>query len=99
MNISGSNIVNVYVSLHGKDTKTRGSQSLPGQSIAQAVHRVGHGGNIYLDGRGTKKREYGCRNGCNILMDHACIYVNKSLTVKGFYPTLHVLCADGFHLL
>ena len=91
--------MNVYVSLHGKDTKTRGSQSLPGQSIAQAVHRVGHGGNIYLDGRGTKKREYGCRNSCNILMDHACIYVNKSLTVKGFYPTLHVLCADGFHLL
>ena len=87
----------MYVSLHGKDTKTRGSQSLPGQSIAQAVHRVGHGGNIYLDGRGTKKRPYGCRKGRNILMDHPGIYVNKSLTVRGFYSTPHVLCTEGFH--
>ena len=79
MKISGSNILNVYVSLHGKDTKTCGNQSLPCQSIAQAVHRVGYGGNIYLDGRGTKKRPYGCRNGRNILLDHPGIYINKSL--------------------
>ena len=97
MKISGSNILNVYVSLHGKDTKTCGNQSLPCQSIAQAVHRVGYGGNIYLDGRGTKKRPYGCRNGRNILLDHPGIYINKSLTVRGFYSTPHVLCTEGFH--
>ena len=89
--------MDVYVSLHGKDTKTCGSQSLPCQSIAQAVYRVGHGGTIYLDGRGTKKRPYSCRNSRNILMDHPGIYVNKSLTVRGFYSTPHVLCTEGFH--
>ena len=89
--------MDVYVSLHGKDTKTCGSQSLPCQSIAQAVYRVGHGGNIYLDGRGTEKRPYGCRKGRNILMDHPGIYVNNSLTVRGFYSTPHVLCTEGFH--
>ena len=89
--------MDVYVSLHGKDTKTCGSQSLPCQSIGQAVYRVGHGGTIYLDGRGTKKRPYGCRNSRNILMDHPGIYVNKSLTVRGFYSTPHVLCTEGFH--
>ena len=89
--------MDVYVSLHGIDTKTCGSQSLPCRSMAQAVYRVGHGGNIYLDGRGTKKRPYGCRKGRNILMDHPGIYVNKSLTVRGFYSTPHVLCTDGFH--
>ena len=89
--------MDVYVSLHGIDTKTCGSQSLPCRSMAQAVYRVGHGGNIYLDGRGTKKRPYGCRKGRNILMDHPGIYVNKSLTIRGFYSTPHVLCTDGFH--
>ena len=87
----------MYVSLHGKDTKTCGSQSLPCRSIAQAVYRVGHGGNIYLDGRGTKKRPYGCRSGRNILIDHPDVYVNKTLTLRGFYSTPHVLCTDGFH--
>ena len=87
----------MYVSLHGKDTKTCGSQSLPCRSIAQAAYRVGHGGNIYLDGRGTKKRPYGCRSGRNILIDHPGVYVNKTLTLRGFYSTPHVLCTDGFH--
>ena len=87
----------MYVSLHGKDTKTCGTQSLPCRSIAQAVYRVGHGGNIYLDGRGTKKRPYGCRSGRNILIDHPGVYVNKTLTLRGFYSTPHVLCTDGFH--
>ena len=87
----------MYVSLHGKDTETCGSQSLPCQSIAQAIYRVGHGGNIYLDGCGTKKRPYGCRKGRNILMDHPGIYVNNSLTVRGLYSTPHVLCTEGFH--
>ncbi|XP_022803309.1 uncharacterized protein LOC111340689 [Stylophora pistillata] len=94
---SGSNIVNVYVSLHGNDTKTCGSQSLPCQSIAQAVRRVGYDGIIYLDGRGTKKRPYGCKNDRNILMYHPGIYVNKSLTVRSFYSTPHVSCTGGFH--
>ena len=87
----------MYVSLHGKDTKTCGTQSLPCRSIAQAAYRVGHGGNIYLDGRGTKKRPYGCRSGRNILIDHPDVYVNKTLTLRGFYSTPHVLCTDGFH--
>ena len=87
----------MYVSLHGKDTKTCGTQSLPCRSIAQAVYRVGHGGNIYLDGRGTKKRPYGCRSGRNILIDHPGVYVNKTLTLRGLYSTPHVLCTDGFH--
>ena len=55
------------------------------------------GGNIYLDGRGTKKRPYGCRSGRNILIDHPGVYVNKTLTLRGFYSTPHVLCTDGFH--
>ena len=89
--------MNVYVSLHGKDAKTCGTLSLPCRSIAQAVYRVGHGGNIYLDGRGTKKRPYGCRNGRNILIDRPGVYVNKTLTLRGLYSTPHVLCTDGFY--
>ena len=89
--------MNVYVSLHGKDAKTCGTLSLPCRSIAQAVYRVGYGGNIYLDGRGTKKRPYGCRNGRNILIDHPGVYVNKTLTLRGLYSTPHVLCTDGFY--
>ena len=89
--------MNVYVSLHGKDDKTCGTLSLPCRSIAQAVYRVGHGGNIYLDGRGTKKRPYGCRNGRNILIDRPGVYVNKTLTLRGLYSTPHVLCTDGFY--
>ena len=98
--ISGSDIVNVYVSLHGNDTKTWGSQSLPYLSIAQAVYFVGCGGNIYLYGRGTKKRPYGSKNGPNILMGHPGIYnyVNKSLIVRGFYSIQHVSCAKGFRV-
>ena len=89
--------MNVYVSLHGKDAKTCGTTSLPCRSIAQAVYRVGHGGNIYLDGRGTKKRPYGCRKGRNILIDRPGVYVNKTLTLRGLYSTPHVLCTDGFY--
>ncbi|PFX17578.1 hypothetical protein AWC38_SpisGene18099 [Stylophora pistillata] len=97
--MKGSNIVNVYVSLVGNDTKTCGSQSLPCQSIAQAVHRVVYGGNIYLDGRGTKKRPYSCKNDPNILMGHPGIFVNKSLTIRGLYSTPYVSCTGGFHFL
>ena len=89
--------MNVSVSLHGKDAKTCGTLSLPCRSNAQAVYRVGHGGNIYLDGRGTKKRPYGCRNGRNILIDRPGVYVNKTLTLRGLYSTPHVLCTDGFY--
>ncbi|XP_022803302.1 uncharacterized protein LOC111340681 [Stylophora pistillata] len=94
---SGSSYRNVYVSLYGKHTEACGSQSHPCRSIAQAVRRVSYGGNIYLEGRGTKKRPYGCANGGNTLMHYPGISVNKSLTFQGFYSTPHVSCTEGLH--
>ncbi|XP_068732691.1 uncharacterized protein [Montipora capricornis] len=94
---SGSKLAKVFVSLHGNDCKTCGSQSLPCKTIALAVHHVDYGGYIYLDGRGTKECPYGCKADRNIPIDHRGIYINKSLTIEGLYSTTHVLCPEGFH--
>ena len=85
------------MSRYGNDSKSCGSQILPCHSIAQAVDKVGYGGHIYLDGRGTEQHPYDCASRPTSLGYHQGIYINKPLTIKGFYSTPHVLCVKGFH--
>ena len=85
------------MSRYGNDSKTCGSRSQPCQSISQAVRKVDYGGCIYLDGRGTEQHPYDCESRPTPVGYHQGIYINKSLTLKGFNTTPRVLCIDGFH--
>lgn len=77
----------------GRDTAICGSQDQPCQSIAKAVHQVNWGGEIYLEGDGTKKTFYNC----STPEDRLGIYINKSLKVTGFMA--HVFCFGGFNFM
>ena len=78
----------------GHDCNSCGTEAHPCQSIAQAVHQVNWGGQIFLNGSGTEDRPYNCSN----LGEHPGIFITKSLTIKGFVSP-HVTCVDGFYFL
>ena len=88
----------VYVSLSGSDSESCGTFFHPCKSIGKAVLQVDWGGHIYLDGTGTERSPYDCHLG----MAHAQqpgIVVQKSLKMKSFRNTPHILCFHGFHFI
>ena len=88
----------VYVSLDGHDTERCGTVSHPCKSIAKAVNQVDRGGQIHIDGTGTKQRPYEC----NTEMAHEQqmgIVVQKSLKMQGLRSMPHILCVNGFHFI
>lgn len=87
-----TNFSRVFVSPSGYDSITCGSQDHPCRSIAKAAHQVDWGGEIYLNGSGTKMNPYNC----SVSDEHPGIYINRSLSIKGFLSP-HVFCVEGFH--
>ena len=56
------------------------------------------GGQIHIDGTGTKQRPYEC----NTEMAHEQqmgIVVQKSLNMEGLRSMPHILCFNGFHFI
>ena len=86
----------VYVSRYGEDTSGCGSLDEPCKSIAQAFRLVDWGGRIHLNGTGTERDCFDCKNR-EAHDQNPGILVNKSVTMQSFQATPYVSCAEGFH--
>ena len=76
--------------------ETCGTLSKPCRSIPRAVQLVAWDGHIYLDGSGTKKQPFDCKNRA-AHDQHPGIFINKSVTMERFQSTPYVTCEKGFH--
>lgn len=87
----------MYVSRSGNDTSGCGSLTEPCQSIAQAIRLVDWGGHIHLNGTGTERHPFDCKNRMAAHEHHPGISVNKSVTMESFESTPYVSCVEGFY--
>ncbi|XP_020916296.2 uncharacterized protein LOC110253693 [Exaiptasia diaphana] len=87
-----SEVSNVYVSQHGSDTPSCGTDIQPCKTIAMGVWLAKQHARVYVDGTGSETTPFSCKSSA---IEIPGIHANKSLSIIGVHSMVHVKCQQG----